>query len=186
MRPPMLAASPLLLVGALAGCVGMDGSPCEDDVNSCADDGGTFVEDPTCKLTGALELELGEGQDVYSPLAAGELPEVYDGFQGGQHIWLGLRVKNPDLEHSSLRIDIALSDCETQCGNPQNWSLDNERTLVVGSRTITVTEEGWFEEEGVLVTLGNWGAATHRRVEMVVTDPCGRQGVAFVSSWTSS
>lgn len=181
MRSSMLALT--LLAGALAGC--QDGPPCEDDVNHCGDDG-TLVEDPMCELTGTLELELGEGQDVYSPLAVGEMPEVHDGFQGGQHIWLGVRVKNPDLQHSSLRIDIALSDCETQCGNPQNWSLDNERTLVVGSRTITLTEEGWFEEEGVLVTLENWGVATHRRVEMVVTDPCGRQGVAIASTWTSS
>jgi hypothetical protein len=186
MRSSMLAALSLLLGGALAGCPGLDGPPCEDDVNGCANDSGTFVEDPTCELTGALELELGEGQDVYSPLATGEMPEVYDGFQGGQHIWLGVRVKNPDLQHSSLRIDIALSVCEMQCGDPQNWSLDNERTLVVGSRTITLTENGWFEEEGVLVTLGIWGVATHRRVEMVVTDPCGREGLAIASTWTSS
>jgi hypothetical protein len=182
MRPSMLAALTLLL----AGCMGLDDPPCEDDINGCANDSGPLVEDPTCESTGALELELGEGQDVYSPLETGAMPQVYDGFQGGQHIWLGVRVKNPDLKHSSLRIDISLSDCDTQCGDPQNWSLDNERTLVVGSRTITLTEEGWFEEEGLLVTLGNWSVATHRRVEMVVTDPCGRQGLAIASTWTSS
>jgi hypothetical protein len=188
MRSSTLALPLLALVGVLAGCPDGpdgDGPPCDDDVNGCADDG-MLVEDPVCELTGVLELELGEGQEVYSPLADGQMPEVFNGFQGGQHIWLGVRVKNPDLERASLRIDIELSDCETDCGDPQNWSLDNDRTLVVGSRTITVTEAGWFEEEGMLVTLENWGVATHRRVEMVVTDPCGRQGLALVTTWNAS
>jgi hypothetical protein len=179
MRSPALALT--LLLG---GCPGQL-DPCADDVNGCADDG-ALLEDPMCESTEVLEIEIGQGQDVYSPLAVGEMPEVFDGFQGGQHIWLGVRVKNPDLEHASLRIDIALSDCETKCGDPQNWSIDNERTLVVGSRTMTVTEEGWFEEEGMLITLENWGVAAYRRVEMVVTDPCGRQGLAVASDWTAS
>jgi hypothetical protein len=180
-----MRSSTLALALLLVGCSEDVDPPCENDVNGCGDDG-TLVEDPTCELTGALELELGQGQDVYSPLATGELPEVHDGFQGGQHVWLGVRVKNPDFEHASLGIDITLSDCEMQCGNPQNWSVDNSRTLVVGSRTITVTDEGWFEEEGMLVTLGDWGSATHRRVEMFVTDPCGRQGVAMATDFNSS
>lgn len=186
MRSSTLALSLLALrLLPLGGCRPDPGPPCEDDVNGCADDG-TLVDDPTCESTDALVLELGEGQEVYSPLAAGEMPEVFNGFQGGQHIWLGVRVKNPDLQRASLKIDITLSDCEMECQDPQNWSVDNERTLVVGSRTLTLTEEGWFEEEGMLVTLENWGVAAYRRVDMVVTDPCGRQGMAILSDWTSS
>ena len=183
MRSWTLAPLAVVLLGALGGC--LDDPLCEGDDNSCADDS-TLVEDPTCELTDALEIEIGEGQDVYSPLAAGELPEVYNGFQGGQHVWLGVRVKNPDLDHSALQIAISLSDCETECVNPQSWSLDNDRTIVVGSRSMTLTEQGWFEEEGLLVTLDNWGKANHRRVEIVVTDPCGRQGTAIATDWTSS
>lgn len=182
MRSSTLALPSCLLVGALAGCPWLDGPeivgpPCEDDVTGCGDDSGKFVEDPTCELTGELELELGEGQDAYSPLAAGQMPEVFNGFQGGQHIWLGVRVKNPDPERASLKIGVELSDCQAECDKAQNWALDNTRELVVGSRTITVTDEGWFEEEGILVTLDDWGVAPHRRVQVVVTDPCSRQGV---------
>jgi hypothetical protein len=174
---PLLA----LLGGALVGCPWFDGPddtgpPCQDDVNACGADGGEFVEDPTCELTGELELELGQGEDSYAVLEAGEMPEIFNGFQGGQHVWLGVRVKNPDLERPSLKINVTLSDCELDCEDLVEWPTDNARELVVGSRTITITGEGWFEQASILVTLGDWSIATHRRVEIVVTDPCGRQG----------
>lgn len=177
------SAKPVLpLIVALVACPGLDGPdpvsgpPCEDDVNGCGD-GSTFVEDPTCELMGELELELGQGQNLYSSLGPGEMPEIYSGPQGGRHVWLGVRVKNPDLERPSLEINITLSGCESGCDDPEAWWLDNSRELVIGSQTITSTEEGWFEEEGMLVTLAIWDLAAHRRVEMVVTDPCGRQGL---------
>jgi hypothetical protein len=182
MRSPTFAFPLLaLLGGSLVGCPWLDGPddtgpPCQDDVNGCGADGGEFVEDPTCELTGELELELGQGEDSYAVLEPGEMPEIFNGFQGGQHVWLGVRVKNPDFERPSLKINVTLSDCEVDCENPVNWPTDNARELVVGSRTITITDEGWFEQASILVTLGDWSIATHRRVELLVTDPCGRQG----------
>jgi hypothetical protein len=174
-----------VLAAVLGGCPWFEGPensgpPCQDDVNGCGADGGEFVEDPTCELTGELELEIGEGEDSYTPLAAGEMPEIFNGFQGGQHVWMGVRLKNPDLERPSLKINVTLSDCETDCEDPANWLPDNVRELVVGSRTIEVTDEGWFEQASILVTLGDWSSATHRRVEMLVTDPCSRQGLAIL------
>lgn len=183
MRSPTIVLP--LLATLIAGCPWFEdpvnpGPPCQDDVNGCGADGGEFVEDPTCELTGELELEIGQGEDVYAPLAVGEMPEIFNGFQGGQHVWMGVRVKNPDLERPSLKINVTLSDCEVDCESPASWLDDNVRELVVGSRTIAVTDEGWFEQASILVTLGDWGFATHRRAELLVTDPCGRQGYAVV------
>jgi hypothetical protein len=187
MRSPLVSSFGwpfvVLCMAALVGCPWLDGPetgpPCEDDVNGCADDSGTFVEDPTCGLTGERELELGQGQDIFELLAAGEMPEIYNGFQGGQHVWLGVRVKNPDLERASLKINVTLSDCAADCEDPANWLTDNTRELVVGSRTIVESDEGWFEVDSILVVLGDdWSTMAHRRVEMVVTDPCSRQGLA--------
>jgi hypothetical protein len=181
--PAMRSFSLLVLGVALTGCPWLDGPentgpPCQDDVNACGADGGEFIEDPTCELTGELELALGQGEDSYAPLAAGEMPEIFNGSQGGQHVWMGVRVMNPDLERPSLKINITLRDCEVDCENPANWPIDNSRELVIDERTIDVTEQGWFEQASILVILGDWSLATHRRVEMLVTDPCGRQGFA--------
>jgi hypothetical protein len=171
---------------ALAGCPWLDGPdepagpPCEDDVNGCDNGDDEFIEDPTCELTGELDVELGQGEDSFTPLAPGEMPEIFTGLQGGQHVWMGVRVKNPDLTRPSLKIRISLSYCEVDCDDPANWQADNVRELVAGSRTLEVTDEGWFEQASMLVTLFAYGFAEHKRVEMLVTDPCSRQGLAVV------
>lgn len=156
------------------------GPPCEDDVNGCSDDSSTFVEDPTCELTGQLDIEIGEGEDEFMTLAPGQLPEIYNGFQGGQHVWLGVRVKNPALDRPALKIRITLSFCNEGCEDPTSWQTDQVRELIAGSRTLTTTDEGWFEQASILVTLFDWSFAENRRVEMLVTDPCSRQGLAVI------
>lgn len=168
----------------VAGCPWLaepppSGPPCEDDVTGC-ENNGEFVEDPSCELSGALDVELGEGEDVFQSLAPGELPEAHTGIQGGQHIWAAVRVKNPALDRPSLKLRIALSTCESDCDDPSSWRADNVRELVVGSRTLTVTPEGWFETASILVTLFLWGEAEHRKIELLVTDPCSRQGLVVL------
>jgi hypothetical protein len=181
-----MRASPLLLVPFAAlslGCpwpINPDGPPCEDDVAGCSNNGDSFVEDPTCELTGDLVIELGEGEDEFVALAAGELPSLNFGVQGGQHVWLAVRVKNPALDRPSLKIQATMSYCLDSCDNPANWQDDVVREIVVGSRTLTVTDEGWFEQASILVILGNWGSGLERRVEVLVTDPCSRQGYALI------
>ena len=120
MRPRSLALVLLLL--PLGSCWLIDGDdeggggpPCEDDIAGCSDDTSMFMEDPTCTLTGELELELGEGEAEFSSLAAGQLPQLYTGIQGGQHVWMAVRVKNPDLDRKQLAIRIKAEYCSSNC-----------------------------------------------------------------------
>lgn len=177
--------SALLLLGSCRWLFGGQeggGPPCEDDIVGCSN-GTNFMEDPECTLTGELELELGEGESEFSPLAAGQLPELHHGLQGGQHIWVAVRVKNPDLERSQLLIRIEAEYCQSNCEQPSSWTTDNLRELVADETTLTLTPEGWYEQPRMLVTLFDWVDAAHQRIELLVTDPCGRQGSVSTSNF---
>ncbi|HVH98265.1 MAG TPA: hypothetical protein VM869_06135 [Enhygromyxa sp.] len=188
MRPRSLALVLLLL--PLGSCWLIDGDdeggggpPCEDDIAGCSDDTSMFMEDPTCTLTGELELELGEGEAEFSSLAAGQLPQLYTGIQGGQHVWMAVRVKNPDLERKQLKIRIKAEYCSESCGEIGSWTVDNLRELVADETTLTTTSDGWLEQTRMLVTVFGWVSASYQRVEMLVTDPCGRQGLVTASNY---
>jgi hypothetical protein len=187
MRPRSLAL--LLTLLPLGGCWllvpsddGDDGPPCEDDISGCSDNTSNFMEDPACSLTGELEIELGQGELEFSPLAPGELPEIHYGLQGGQHVWMAVRVKNPDLERKQLKIRIKADYCNSGCDEPGNWVTDNLRELVADETTLQVTSQNWFEQTRMLVTIFGWVDASERRIEMLVTDPCGRQGFVTTST----
>lgn len=173
------SAALALLAVSLTGCPEpeQDGPPCDEDLTQCSDDTTKFVEDPTCELSGELEVELGEGEDSFTVLDAGEQPQTYSGFQGGQHVWLGVRVSNADLERPLLKILVRMQYCDADCDDPASWQIDNVRQLVADPSTMTTTSEGWFEVSSMLVQVYNWQFASSRRVEMIVTDPCGRQGL---------
>lgn len=166
----------LLLVGCPLILDPAGGPPCEDDLTVCSDDTSKFVEDPSCALTGELEVQLGEGQDSFSPLPVGQAPELNGGAQGGQHVWLGVRVVNADLDRPQLKIRINMDFCETGCDDPSNWRTDNVRELVADTNTLTTTSEGWYELSSLLVQVFDWSFAANTRIQMLVTDPCGRQG----------
>ena len=169
--------SSLLL--ALPACPDPDpvGPPCEDDLTECDDDTSQFVEDPSCELSGDLELQFGEGEDDFSPLSEGEMPELFFGFQGGQHAWLGVQVRNADLERPQLKIRVSMKMCSADCDNPGSWGTDNVREIVVDADELRVTDEGYYEVNSMLVQVFNWPNAGARGVDMLVTDPCGRQGL---------
>ena len=113
MRSGSLALALALLCG---GCVLGDessdeGQPCEDA--GCADDDETsgVMEDPSCMLEDELEVELGQGETEFSPLAPGELPELFWGIQGGQHVWMAIRVKNPECTFAQYAMSASSSRC---------------------------------------------------------------------------
>lgn len=178
----------LVLLLSLGGCWLFDrddddGPPCESDIAGCSDDTSTFMEDPSCTLTGELELELGEGELEFSPLATGQLPELHYGIQGGQHVWMAIRVKNPDLERKQLKIRLEAEYCDSNCDDVGSWSVDNLRELVADESTLAITSDGWFEQTRMLVTVFEWVDASYQRVELLVTDPCGRQGSIATSNF---
>lgn len=177
-RPLVLAALALPLVGCpLFGPSPAPGPPCEDDLTACSNDTSKFVEDPTCELTGELEVTLGEGQDSFSALAPGQEPEIYFGAQGGQHMWLGVRVDNPAPDRPLLKVRVSMEYCDADCENPASWVGDNVREIVADESTLTTTGAGQLEVTGILAQIFNWELGSSRRIEMLVTDPCSRQGL---------
>ena len=177
MSPRALAlAVPLLL----CACPEPDppaGPPCEDDLTECDDDTSQFMEDPSCELSGDLELQLGEGEDSFTPLLEGEMPALEFGFQGGQHAWLGVQVRNADLERPQLKIRVSMRMCDTDCDNPASWATDNVREIVVSGEQLRVTDDGYYEVDSMLVQVFNWTGFAKQGLDMLVTDPCGRQGL---------
>ncbi len=158
---------------------GSDGGPCENDVFGC-ENNDTFMLDPSCTLEGDLELVLGQGETEFSALGPDEVPMINYGFQGGQHIWAALQVHNPALDYPQLKVEITVSTCGSgNCDDPNNWNLDTTRELVPDGTTLRVTDEGWFEQIQMVVIVDSYGSGTQGRVEMLVTDPCGRQGYAI-------
>jgi hypothetical protein len=75
MRQELILACATLLTG-LTGLTG------------CADPSNCSALDPA-----DARLELGEGQDHFSPLDPGTTMEVERGNQGGQHIWVAVRAE---------------------------------------------------------------------------------------------
>lgn len=152
------------------------GAPCEDDLNNCSENTDEFEEDPECELEGDLDITIGQGELEFSPLAEGQMPDPEWGLQGGQHLWMAVQVHNPDLERLQLRIKIEVSFCDSaDCTPASAWQADNIRELVADETTMTITPEGWIEQTRMLVTVFGWVQSANQRVEMTVTDPCGRQ-----------
>ena len=171
-----LLALPLI---SLTGCGWLFGdddgggdSPCSDDIFACDDDTSKFMEDPSCTLTGDLDLVVGQGETEFSPLAAGELPDVEFGFQGGQHFWGAIQVRNPDLERRQLLIRIKADFCNSDCEQASSWTSDNIREMVADESTMTVTADGYFEQTRMLVTVYDWAYAEQRRVEEIGRASC--------------
>lgn len=175
-------AAALLVIPACPDPGPPAGPPCEDDLTECDDDTSKFVEDPSCELSGDLELQFGEGEDSFSPLGEGSMPQLEFGFQGGQHAWLGVRVENADLERPQLKIRVSMKMCEVDCENPASWQTDNVRELVVDGDQLAVTDEGYYEVTSLLVQVFNWSGFSQQGVDMLVTDPCGRQGLIMARS----
>lgn len=184
----------LATLAALTGCPfpwfsnddGPGGPPCEDDVLGCESNSDKFEIDPTCTLDGELELVLGQGETEFEPLGPGMVPTINYGVQGGQHIWTALQVHNPALDYPLLKIDITVSTCyASNCSSPSSWTVDNTRELVTDQTTMTVTDEGWFEQLRMLVLVSTYGSGTTGRVELLVTDACARQGYVVVEGPTA-
>lgn len=185
MVPVRIAAISAVLLVTQTACWFDDdtvtGPPCEDDVLGCDSNLEDFMIDPSCELEGELELVLGQGETTFSPLAPGEVPDINYGFQGGQHIWAALQVHNPATDYPRLRIDITVSACsQSDCTSLDAWTIDNTRQLVADAETMTLTPEGWFEQLRMLVVVEAYAFAGRGKVEVLVTDPCGRQGYVVV------
>ncbi len=156
---------------------------CEDDVHGC-EGGLEWKLDEACELEGELEVVMGEGERNFTGLGPDEMPSAYFGFQGGQHVWMGVQVQNPSLDHPLIQVEYELELCYgDSCTSPgAAWDRVGIRSLALDDSTMELTPQNFFEQASIQIILENWDTSAHRRVTMVVTDPCGREGTAVHQS----
>lgn len=191
---PTLALLGVLVYAAGFTCGPTPEDPCVDDARGCAEGDEGFVIDPDCTLEGDLDAELGWGDSAFTPLADGDTVEPVFGFQGGQHVFLGFRVRNPRFDEARLlraRFDVSLRQdgCPGDGGGEGSGEGTGEGTgsafcepYSIGSRTLTLgggqtprlLEDGTLEEYGLLVFLDTWSSERPKTITLEVEDTCGR------------
>lgn len=189
-------------------CTALATSGCEYDVWSISDckldpdlcsaesSGWTIVDN--CSTDSPLQLELGQGEQTpYEPLPANAKPVIHHAFgeQGGSstHIFLGVRVLNPDLAHKRFLLEFAT--CSGQAprgGRPSGYGssysgppMDNLPACKGQSFRRAIQSSGAMKDTGN-GSVGRGGVAV--LVEPPVhwafvraTDECGRVGTAVRS-----
>jgi hypothetical protein len=170
-------------------------NPCDLDRFACDEDLSTFELDPTCDLTGDLTVIAGDGEGQFETLSGNDFPKIHFGPQGGSHAFVGIRVENADLErYDRLKVAIEFLHAQTfpydSCSGlgfepvagAENsktcWRPFGDRELVLGHKQPIQTDtDGAVQEHGILVFL-DWGLGEKQRLDITVSDPCGRTGVA--------
>lgn len=178
----LLALAPAHLAGF---CGPTSPDPCDGDRFGCSDDTSAFQLDPTCTLTGELAVELGEGEASYQALPQGAPPTIHFGGQGGQHVYLAVRVANAALDrYDKLKVTataVTLQACPGSDGGGPAATCpqpNGRRDLVLGAAHPLRVVDGLVEEVGILLVLDWWPSDRDRRFEVRVQDPCGREGTA--------
>ena len=159
--------------------------------------GGGFELDPDCDLTGPLDVEIGYGEFVYTPIQPGHAFEVTYGPQGGSHVYGAFRLNNPAPEFPELQIMFELLD-DDACGEPfddvdinnHGWAYSEEELgdecppAVVGfrngvqKRLPVAGPDGAIEQAGIIIFHVFYGGGEEDRVRLSVRDECGRVGTA--------
>lgn len=201
-RPPHMSrlAALLSLAACTLGCPSPD-DPCDDDLLGCDDNAEAFAL-LDCTLTEPLTAVPGQGEQQFGALQNGDTIHLFYGSQGGQHMFAGFRLLGADpvaspLLRVSFRLygGLPITDGSTSapawCARPPDswpeetdavtcWSLDGERTAVLGAREpLRVNADGNVEETGLLLRLMSGYALTYRLM-LMVEDQCGRTAEAWV------
>ncbi len=189
-----------LLTLALAACtaVGCEYDmwsyrDCELDPELCSGDGWQILSD--CSAHPPLEVELGQGdQTPFEPLpGGGKLTLHYaEQAQGGSssHVYLGVRVLNPDLAHKRFLLQFAT------CSGPKSWQgsqaggwygppIDDLPDCVATEFRRSLQSSAAMKDTGG-GSIGRGGVAVFAEAPVQwaavrVTDECGRVGLAVRS-----
>lgn len=190
----LLLALPFIVPLGGGLCVPDGPSPCQQDRLGCEDpeDPDFYLASCPAEVTGPLQVELGTGEMGFEAFAPGAGPIVHFGPQGGQHVFLGVRVKNPRLDLSEkLKVRFYLGQ-GPDCAPPMEGS-DPSCAMRLGGRTLylgapgfppNVNGMGQVEEFGLIVFVEVPSASVPRLVSVTVEDPCRRTGSAH-QAWTN-
>ena len=193
-----LCVSAVFVFGGICG--GGQPDPCEFDVLACQANLYDFALDPNCDLSGELEIEVGQGEVVYAPFAEDQVPDVHFGTQGGQHLFVALRVLNAEIErYDKLLVRFGayrecaigescwspvdgVFECTEAEADPDSGKCEDtlgERTAVLGSAKPLRLDGDVIEEHGLLLILEQWPVWGGTGViRVVILDPCEQQGIA--------
>lgn len=148
---------------------------CALDPELCSesDQGWSTVSD--CPPMAKLNIELGQGEFSFAPLAPGQNFKVYTA-AGSQlvsnHVFAALRVVNPEPTHRKFRVQLALYS-PGFCAPGSCQDMDYQRLALIGAN-VTVAADGSASKAGF--RLMSNGQPT--RLEVTVQDQCGRIGTA--------
>ncbi|MFO0744255.1 MAG: hypothetical protein U1F43_01085 [Myxococcota bacterium] len=185
----LLAATALVSGGGICG-PDPGPNPCDTDRLGC-DDGPTDWTVQQCPgVDEPLEVELAHGEDgAFHEVAPNDTPLVHYGLQGGQHVFLGVRVPNARLDvYGKLRVTFwmgmgegcTLPATPSDVPPPACTTVLGRRQVILGARTPLHTDaDGAVQELGILMFLTQGpplGAPV--AVAAQVEDPCGRVGMA--------
>lgn len=178
-------------------CGPSDPDPCELDRLGCVDPEtpeAFYLDSCPPDVTGALEVEVGTGEERFEPFAAGAGPVVHYGTQGGQHVFMAFRVKNARLDLSPLlKFHFYLGQGGDACAPPTagepatatcNVTL-GQRELVLGGTgfELHTNASGEVEEAGWIVFVSVPDPTVSGLIVVSVEDPCRRMGTAY-QAWT--
>ena len=192
-----LIAGLVVLSPLLAGmtCGPTDPSPCELDRVGCEapDETDFYLASCPPDVTDPLEVEIGSGEASFGAFAAGAGPFVHFGPQGGQHVFMAVRVKNARLDVSpKLKLEFYLGQgaCAVDAVLPQtipSCSVNlGSRKLVLGGTgyALHTNTEGAVEESGLVVFVEVPDVTLPGIVAVVAEDQCRRRGTAY-QNWTT-
>lgn len=181
-----------LAVGATAWCSG-----CEYDIWSfekealdpeSASAPGSDWQTYDCANKDPLQIEIGQGDQDFEPIAPGGKPVVHlaTGFQGGgaAHVFGGVKVKNPDAVHRKFRLEFnACSGSEALPGgyDPDAGATDGPklqpcvgtitRRLAAVGESMTLGADGALSRGGIQVFLNS---SDFHWIQLDVRDQCNR------------
>lgn len=185
----------LSLPGVTCGPASPD--PCELDRLGCSDPEGPddfYLASCPGDVSGPLEVEVGTGEESFEAFASGAGPVVHYGPQGGQHVFMGFRVKNARLDLSPLlKFRFYLGQGGEACVVPAGGATAIPACAVtLGSRELTLGATGFalhtnaageVEEAGWIVFVSVPDTTLPGLIAVSVEDPCRRVGAAF-QAWT--
>ncbi len=153
---------------------------CSIDPEQCSYSSNGWATYGDCAVVGDLQVNLGDGESSYVPLATGILPQTHQatGLQGGgsSHFWGAIQIVKPDAQRHKFRVEFNACSGEKLQAQQQGLPTAADCDGVLSSRvavldtSLVQAPDGSLSRAGIQVFLR--GELHWARVE--VRDQCGR------------